>query len=217
MHNLLRLPLIITSMLLLCSCAMTSSPGLSGSATDNAAHADEGAGKKPAIDTVFNDKQEITPAQSIEKDGLLVSYSMQTVPAKSGNLLRLSLVFRNMQNRGRSVWTNILLVDANGQRVKHYSKNGFIRASSHMTGKSGKNSITGIQDHGKHANAKRIEWANTYWLKSNYKIPPNGIAVGELVYYYAQLNLPMTLTVRLNKQEFVFTTRHSLPTASQQP
>lgn len=217
MRNFIRLyPIAIAQILLLCSCAITSPSNRSSSLSqnDNSGQVSSDSGNKPAADKEFNAHQEIKPIQSIEKDGLLISYSMLAMPNKKGTLIRLSLVFRNLQDRSRIVRPKILLLDASGKMIRAYTKKGFIKISPGLAGQASDNVTNPLiknDSNGKISAKSRIKWANTYWLRRSYKIPAQGIAIGELVYHCTQLNLPMKLTVNSNKQEFVFTTQDSLP------
>ena len=217
MRNIIRLHLIaIAQILLLCSCAITSPSDRSSSLPQNAnpEQVTSDSSNKPAADEEFNVNQEITPAQSIEKNGLLISYSMLSIPNKNGFLLRLSLVFRNLLDRSMIVRPKVLLLDASGKKIRAYTKKEFIRISSRLAEETSdivNKSIIKNDSNGKDAAKSRIEWANAYWLKQSYKIPAQGIAIGELVYHCTHLDLPMKLTVNANKQEFVFTTQDALP------
>ena len=225
MRNFIRLYLIaIAQILLLCSCNMTTPPDRSGSLSKNKnpGLAISDSRKKPATNpaintatnTVIIEHHEITSTQSMEKDGLLVSYNLQAIPSKDGFLIRLSLVFRNLQDRSRVVKPKVSLMDASGKMISAYTKKGFIKSSSRLAGKASENvsksNIKNDRDEKRFAKS-RAELANTNWLKPSYKMPSKGIAIGELIYHSTHLNLPMKLTVNSNKQEFVFTTRDKLP------
>lgn len=218
MRNSIRLYLIaIAQILLLCSCGITSPSGRSGSLSSSNGDPEQvrsDSTNKPGADKEFNEHHEITPTQSIEKEGLLISYSLLAIPDKESFLIRISLVFRNQQDRSRIVRPKISLLDASGKKISAYTKAGFIRFSSRLPGKVADKvtkSLVKNDSNGKSFAKSRIEWANTYWLKQTYKLPPQGIAIGELVFHCTQLNLPMKLTVNSNKQEFVFTTQDSFP------
>lgn len=217
MRNSIRLYLIaIAQILLLCSCGITSPSGRSGSLSQNGnpEQVRSDSTNKLGADKEFNEHHEITPTQSIEKEGLLISYSLLAIPDKESFLIRISLVFRNLQDRSRIVRPKISLLDASGKKISAYTKAGFIKLSSRLPGKVAEKvtkSLVKNDSHGKSFARSRIEWANTYWLKQTYKLPPQGIAIGELVFHCSQLNLPMKLTVNSNKQEFVFTTQDSFP------
>jgi hypothetical protein len=168
---------------------------------------------KKAADKEFNVHHGIIPTESLEMDGLLIRYSMLAIPHKTGFLLRLSLVFRNLQDHNMIIRPKILLLDASGKKIKAYSKNEFLKMSSRLSEQASEIVTKSIIESGSNEriSAKsRIEWANTYWLKSRYKISSQGIAIGELVFHGAHLNLPIKLTVKSNRRKFIFTTHDSL-------
>lgn len=228
MHSLARLILVSAQILMLCSCALIphtkGSAGFHTTANSSAATEDDQSsqgqdspGNASGADTAFNRTQEITPAQSIQKGGLLVSYSMLTVPGRNGNLVRLSLVFRNLQNQGKVIRPQVLLWDSRGKRIRHYTKNSFLHASAHMAANTpgdASNSLININGNDKKAARARTEWANSYWLKYRYRIPAHGIAIGELVYLIPHIYLPLNLSVKLGRQKFDFNTRGDIPVAS---
>lgn len=220
MRNFTRLyPIAIAQILLLCSCSLLPAsfnpPGdVPQKGSSEQAHRDSGS--KPAADPEFNDHHEIIPAQSIEKGGLLVSYSMRAARDKQGYLIRLSLIFRNLQGKKTIIRPKISLLDASGKKILVYTKTRFIRISSRLAGKdseSATNSLFRNDGKRKISAAWLVKWADLYWLKHSYRIPSQGIAIGELVYHSPQLNLPIRLAVNSNHQEFVFTTRGTLAAA----
>ena len=216
MRNLIRFyPIAIAQILLLCACSMTPPSDRSDSLSqqEDSGQASSDSGDKPTADKGFNVRHDITPTQSIEKDGLLISYSLVAVPDKEGLLIRLSLVFRNMQGQSMTVRPKVSLQDVEGKVISAYSKTGFIRFSSRLAKKASDDvTISLIKDDssGKIFAKSRTKWADTFWLKNSYKIPSQGIAIGELVYHSTHLDLPLKLTVNSNDQEFVFTTKGSL-------
>ena len=227
MHSLARLILVSAQILMLCSCALIShtkgSAGFHTTADSSASTQDgqpsqgqDNPGTTPRADAAFNRTQEITPAQSIQQGGLLVSYSMLTVPGGNGNLLRLSLVFRNLQNHSKVIRPQVFLWDARGRRIRHYSKNSFLQAAARLAAKTPgdtSNFLINIDGKDKDAARARVEWANSYWLKSRYRIPAHGIAIGELVYWIPHIHLPLNLSVKLGKQKLNFNTRGDIPVA----
>lgn len=226
MSHFLRFTLAIAPVLLLCSCALPakhagSSAPNSTAQTNSNLSAPPAPGKVfqatddayPGVDSIFDEQQEITPAQSIEKGGMLLSYSILTVPSQVGDLQRLVLIFRNMQGQHQTIKPDVSLADAQGKRIRHYSKHGFIKASSYLAVKNSDSTGKSTVKIDKKSAKERADWVNTYWLKSSYKIPAHGIALGELVYYCDHCRLPLKLVVKLGKQEFIFTTKDSLPIA----
>lgn len=228
MHNLFKFARIAAPVLLLCSCTAmqgskqtTTAPATTSAA--QAAPAKPPAPNKvfqatndayPAVDDIFDEQQEIKAAQSIEKDGMLVSYGLLTVPSKAGDLQRLALIFRNMQGNDISIRPEVFLEDANGKGIKHYSKRGFIKASSYLATEASGDGGKALVRIDMKSIKERIDWVNAYWLKPSYDIPAHGIAIGELVYYCDHCRQPLKLRVNLGKQEFVFTTREPVPVAS---
>jgi hypothetical protein len=222
MLNSIRLYLVaIVQISLLCSCVITppSPSDRSGSIPNNIVKPGQESGDtthKVTSDQGFAQSFAIKPVESIEKDGLLISYSLLAIPNKNGFLLRLSLVFRNLQDRTMIVRPKVLLLDASNKKVSAYTKDGFIKISSRLKGKTSdlvNKTVLGIDSKEKMSVNSRIEWADTYWLKTRYKIPSKGIAIGELVYHGTQLKLPVQLTVHTNKQEFIFAIHAPLPEA----
>lgn len=224
----LRYLLSAASILLLCSCSAmlgakpgdkppSNQPAPLNSSLNKAPAPDKvfqaADGSYPAVESIFDEQQEIMPAQSIEKGGVLVSYSLQTVPSKVGDLQRLALIFRNKQGHAITIEPEVFLTNAKGRKIKHYSKRGFLKASSYLAVKSTSSDGKALVKIDKSSINERKDWINTYWLKSSYRIPAQGIAIGELVYYCDHCRLPLKLLVRLGKQEYAFTTGDSLPVA----
>ncbi len=212
-------PIAIAQILLLCSCSLlppSFNPSGDAPQKGSSEQAHRDSGSKPAADPEFNDHHEIIPAQSIEKGGLLVSYSMRAAHDKQGYLIRLSLIFRNLQDKKTIVRPKISLLDASGKKILVYSKTRFIRISSRLAGKDSESAANSLfRNDGKRKISEKwlVKWADLYWLKRSYRIPSQGIAIGELVYHSPQLNLPIRLAVNSNQQEFVFTTRGTLAAA----
>lgn len=173
-----KLACAATLSLLLCACTSLQQANHS-----SAADATQAGNNLTASDDakVFAPNQEITTKSSIEKNHLAVSYNLQVIPGKQEQLIRLSLIFRNHQKAYRHIWPHVTLHDAQGQAIKHYSMQQFIKMSA------------------------RTQWADMYWLKRSYRIPPDGIAIGELVYHCKQINFPMKLEVKIGKESFSFT------------
>jgi len=55
-----------------------------------------------------------------------------------------------------------------------------------------------------------MEWGNTYWLKSQYTLPPGGAAAGGIMFPSAQLRLPLTIDIDVSGRRFTFTTVQKL-------
>jgi hypothetical protein len=137
-------------------------------------------------ENIFSASQEITPVSSIEKDRLSISYSLERAHGRHEELLKLTLIFRNFDNRGRKVRPHILLKDADGKVVRAYTLKEF---ASRLP-KSARNQLDDMN-----------------WIKSSYRIPPQGIAMGQLVYHGKKFSYPLRLTIRVNKDNFEFTAK----------
>ncbi len=146
---------------------------------------------KPA--DVFKSQQVMTPVEGIEKNKLQISYSMKVIPAEKGYLVKISMIFRNMKDQNASVKPNVTLSDSSGNRIKAYTKNGFLKHAGKVTAEGKRN-----------AASDRVQWANSYWLKEKFQIPPRGIEIGELIYHCDTLNFPMKLTVSSAGQDYTF-------------
>lgn len=222
MRNSIRLYLLaIVQISLLCSCVITP-PAATDHVGDvpnkiaNSAQTDGDTGHKATGHREFDNSLEIKPIAGIEKNGLLLKYSLLVIPHHEGFLLRLSLVFRNLQNRTMIFRPRVLLLDASKKQISAYSKDGFIRISPPAAGETSDVVSTTIlgTDNREYISAKsRIEWTDTFWLKRRYKIPPRGIAIGVLVYHGTHLKLPVKLTVYTYKRKFIFASEAKPPLA----
>jgi len=224
MRNSIRLYLsAIVQISLLCSCVITP-PAVSGHAgsvpnriaNPGQAGGDNNRGHKATRHREFDESFHIKPIASIEKDGLLIRYSLLVIPDQKGYLLRLSLVFRNLQHRTMIIRPKVLLLDASKKQISAYSKEGFIRIASTSAGKAPdivSKTILGTDRDEYVSDKSRIDFADTFWLKPRYKIPPRGIAIGVLVYHGTDLKLPLRLTVHTYKRKFTFTAKAPLPVA----
>jgi hypothetical protein len=156
---------------------------------------------------------EIAPMQSIEKDGLLISYSMRVIPDKECNMIRLTLVLRNMQVQDRTISPQVSLTDISGKTIEAYTRAEFGKLSAQLAGKSPGSAINHlkVERSVKEASELRSRLENVNWLKSSYRIPARGIAIGELVYRCSQFKAPLILVVNSNRELFVFPTQSKLP------
>ncbi|MGA7594408.1 MAG: hypothetical protein WCA64_04350 [Gallionella sp.] len=208
----------IVQALLLNACALLQAPtDGSGSIPENivkseakSSHSSKAVNAPLEYDNSF----EIKPAGSIQKSGLRVSYSLLVIPDRKSYLLRLSLVFRNLEHRDMIVRPKILLLDASKKALSAYDKDGFVRISTKEATKVPdiySKTILG-RDSNEYISAQsRIDWADAYWLKSRYLIPPHGIAIGVLIFHGTVLNPPVKLTVHSGKRRFIFSTKAPLP------
>lgn len=222
MRNSIRLYLsAIVQISLLCSCVIAP-PAASNHAGNvpkgnaNPVPAGGDTRHKATRPREFDESFHIDPIGSNEIDGLLVRYSLLVIPDQKGYLLRLSLVFRNLQHRTMIIRPKVLLLDASGKQISAYSKDGFIRIASASAGKAPdivSKTILGT-DRDEYVSAKsRTDFADTFWLKPRYKIPARGIAIGVLVYHGTDLKPPLKLTVHTYKRKFLFTAKAPLPVA----
>ena len=183
-----RLLTAFALVLLLDACSLmpkNSVFGTSGNST-------QGTNGATTVAKIIPEHQEITPASSIEKHRLSVSYSLKTIQGKYEKLLRLTLIFKNQADKGRHIWPHITLIDARGKPVRSYSLKTLRR-------------ITSDKADPRDAEQKSEQWADMFWIKRDYRIPPHGIAIGELVYHDKQFHFPMQLTVRIYKDYYHFT------------
>ncbi len=219
-HSVLSYPIAIVLVSLLASCAVISPPAPAEHSVRippkslKSAPASGNAANKLTTEQVFDDSFEIRPIEGIEKDGLLIRYGLLVVPDKQGFLLRLSLVFRNLQNRPMIIRPKVLLLDASKKKFSAYGRDAFIRIASPVAGKTPdivSRTILGRAGNEHVSEQSRIEWGDAFWLKDRYRIPPHGIAIGVLVFHGTNLDLPVNLTVHTYKRKFMFTTKAPLP------
>lgn len=178
-----RLIISTLPVLLLCACAGTLPSSGVANAPKSAAQAQAArTSKTPSDDAkTFALSEEITPASSLEKNQLSVSYTLRPIPGGNEQLLRLTLIFRSSRDTYRHIHPHVTLVDAKGNAIRHYSMKEFVSMPS------------------------RSKWADMYWLKPSFRIPPNGLVIGDLVYHCKQANFPMKLSLRIDKDSFDFT------------
>jgi hypothetical protein len=185
----IRLMMAITLLSLLGACSLIPKNSATGANASTSAQSTNGA---TSVAKIIPARQEITPASSIVKRGLSVSYSLKPIHGKHEELLRLTLIFKNQANKGRHIWPHITLIDAKGKRVRSYSLKTLRRITA-------RNAASGQPDQ------TSSHWADMFWIKRSYRIPPHGIAIGELVYHGKQFHFPMKLTVRIYKDYYRFT------------
>lgn len=195
------------SILLLSSCATKPHVNEVVPSPLNQPAGQNSANTRPVVDSGFKIQQVMTPQDNIEKDKLLISYSIKAIPEGNDYLIQLSMVFRNLKDRSISIKPQITLSDGRGNSIEAYTKKSFLKHASEQAGKTGK----------RNAANEKTKWANSFWLRSKFTIPPNGIEICELVFHGANLNnLPMKLTVNASGQEFIFTINNAIPVVSDQ-
>lgn len=201
----LRFAIVAAQVLFLCSCASE----IPQKSEDNAPARNTAATAAPNV------QQDVTTiTQALEKNGLNVSYSMVALPYEKGYMVRLSLVIRNMKEKYAGVTPRVMLTGAKGNKFYPYSKESFLKVASRWARTSRDNNmglLLQISDSGKSTSRERKDWVQTYWIKHSYKIPPDGIEMGALIYHCDRLDYPLKLTLELAGQEFVFIAKDSLP------
>ncbi|MCX7192141.1 MAG: hypothetical protein NTY60_00670 [Proteobacteria bacterium] len=166
----------------------------------------DNSASKTIESTAFKNQQVMAPIENIEKNKLQVSYSMKVIPAEAGYLVQISMIFRNMKDQSANIKPKITLSDSRGSHIQAYTKQGFLKlASKGNTASKSKNPANKTADDSQSSGDEKIKWAHSYWLKSNFTIPPLGIEIGELIYHSNSLNFPMKLTVNSAGQDFIFT------------
>jgi Surface-adhesin protein E len=215
MRNIAGLFICTAQILLLSSCALLSPKSHRGHQAHNVNFKSQSN-----LNSAGNNQQEVitslsfalNPSQAIEINGLSINYSMIAAPDEDGYFDRLTLVFTNLTDKPLSISPKLTLRDGRGSEIKAYSKNGFLLLASHMSKKQRGVITSLIETNNDRQNAakERKEWANAYWLKEKYIIPPHGIALGGIFYRCTKLILPMRLTVNAAGREFVFAPNDSL-------
>ena len=190
-----RLMTAVMLLSLLSACALMPQNFGHGTNADSSAQA--ASGEATTVAKIIPARQEITPASSIEKNKLSISYSLKAIHGKHEELLRLTLIFRNLADRNRHIWPHITLLDAQGKRVRSYS----LATLRRITSDQGADPKTDLR----HPEQTSSQWADMYWIKRSYRIPPHGIAIGELIFHDKQLNFPMKLSVRIYRDYYRFT------------
>ncbi len=192
--------LVIASALILCAC-VTKPPAIAPVQAAKKSATEQALNSPPTKETensAFKNQQVMSPAEGIERDKLLVSYSMKVIPAETGNLVKISIIFRNMKDKRTYIRPKISLTDSKGALIRAYTKKGFLKLTS-------QDKAIGSANDKQRAASEKIAWANAYWLKDKFHIPPGGIEIGELIYHCTSLTFPMKLTVNSALQNFVFT------------
>ncbi len=136
---------------------------------------------------VIQGSQEITEVSTLERKGLSVSYGLKTFSGEREKLIRVSLIFRNHTDGEQEIRPRIKLVAGDGRALDAYTLSTF-------------SSVVRARDSAS-TSGRNIQ---AYWLKRRYRIPPNGIAIGELVYRDRQVIYPLTLDVQIGRETFEF-------------
>lgn len=192
MKNAFTLFVVTLAMLSMAGCAsktgISTNPVAVGKNSDGSLTA-RNANQAQVVDPVFVHQQLIQPKQEIVKDMLQVSYTMKAVRSQHGYLLKLSLIFRNLKNHSVNVSPAAELDREKGLHVKPYSRKALL---SYLARRKSEASV------------EEKELANSNWLKSGFRIPANGIEIGELVFAVTDLKLPMNLVVMQGKHRYEF-------------
>ncbi|MEI7456284.1 MAG: hypothetical protein WCK93_06120 [Nitrosomonadales bacterium] len=199
---------VMTMLLSACATKPVSAPQIPQAANTAPEQASDASSQKTTGQSAFQKQRMMTPQDSIEKNKLFVSYSMKVIPEKTGHLIQVSMVFRNMKDKATRIQPKITLADHKGSVIQPYTKNGFLKLTSRMNGpasSAGKTRRNTVNE--------RINWANSYWLKDKFTIPPNGIEIGELIYHSNSLNYPMKLTINPAGEDYVFEISDTFSTA----
>ncbi len=122
--------------------------------------------------------QEITLASTVERHRLSISYSLSSVRHDREDILRLTLLFRNLTDADRAVSLHIVVTDAQGRQLRP------------LTPQS-----TGIVS----------QMQDVQWLRSSFDIPAQGIEMGEQVYRAKEVAFPLNISIRIGKDHFEFT------------
>ncbi len=144
------------------------------------------SGAAPPATKIIQNSQEITPISSIRKNGLSVSYSLKSFDGDNEQLLRLSLIFRSYHDGEKYIRPHVRVVDAQGIALDAYNWSTFGRTRGRDSGKTAAHDM------------------EAYWLKRSYRIPPEGIAMGELVYHGAHIDYPLRVYVQVGADTFAF-------------
>ncbi|MFA6203391.1 MAG: hypothetical protein WC710_09440 [Gallionella sp.] len=189
---------LVTMTMLLSACATkpASLPQTQQVAHTTPEQPSEASAQQSAAQSAFQKQRMMTPQDSIEKNKLFVSYSMKFITEKTGHLIQVSMVFRNMKDKAVRIQPKIRLTDHKGRVIQPYTKNGFLKLTARMNASAGTTSRNTVNE--------RISWANSYWLKNKFTIPPNGIEIGELMYHSNSLNFPLKLTINSAGENYVF-------------
>jgi hypothetical protein len=153
----------------------------------------------PTESLAFKKQQVITLHESIEKNQLQVSYSLETAARSQGYFIKISMAFKSNKNQSMNIKPQITLRDSKGFKIAAYNKQSFLALEKHS------------------AASEKIEWANSFWLKDKFQLPPQGIEVGELIYHCASLNFPMKLTVNSAGQDYIFIINETRQVVGNQP
>lgn len=203
---------ILTS--LLSACASKPPVGMPAQPAQSPMAESQKVNAAPTESLAFKKQQVITLHESIEKNELLVSYSLETAARSQGYFIKISMAFKSNKNQSMNIKPQITLRDSKGLKIAAYNKKSFL-ALEKQGKPNGKSIDTSSEKHS--AASEKIEWANSFWLRDKFQLPPQGIEVGELIYHCASLNFPMKLTVKSAGQDYIFIINETRQVVGNQP
>lgn len=180
----------------------------------------------PALDVANLSSPRNIPYETVEKGGISVSYNLFF--AKSNNLsgYRLTLVLRNNTGSLQVLKPAVSLQNAGGFVIASYTYESFVTEAASLAGTAvplvpvsthstfGDAFAQGMArgDAMRAANDREegrlmLRWANSFWLKNTYELPPNTAVSGVLFFPAATVGqLPLRLVVEVGGQKFEFMT-----------
>lgn len=199
--------IMVMQLSLLCACSIfppksqspQAVPATSSTSTKSAA----AAVPTVASPSVLNEHNVIVPSPGIEKDGLLVSYSMKIMPYSKVQLLQVSLVFRNMSAKDMMITPKVTMTQDNGVAVTAYTKGRFDRLANRMIAHS-KRAAGKQKNAAERALQEQLEWHKAFWLGKRFRIPADGIQIGGLVFHSGKPVYPLKLVVHSSGRVFQF-------------
>lgn len=193
------------------------------------------------------------PYETIEKDGIAVSYNLSFSGGDHFSGYRLTLVFRNNSDVAQVVHPVVTLQESHGLLVRPYAYNTFVAEAAALAGtvvppvpqnESANYYSTGtIRDtttgnsytysgtttsrpaggfaagfaqgsalgasiraaKAKEEGRTMLRWADAYWLRDNYQLPPDSAASGVLFFPAASVGqMPLRLRVALAGRTYTF-------------
>lgn len=218
----LRYAIIATQLLCLSACTTLPSdshqaePSKNLPTPKNSPVAASAVSDSSTSDHALKESRVIVPSEEVVKDGLQLSYSIKSLTNDTDNLLQLSLVFRNMNNKVIVLAPKVTLSDAKGVAIPLYSKKSFDKVAASMLAKSkqkggnvDKNAVATMQE--------QLDWDKAFWMASHFKIPAGGIQIGGLVFHSSNLENPLKLTVDVRGEVFQFTIKDTAIAVDKKP
>lgn len=180
----------------------------------------------PALDVANLSSLRDIPYETVEKGGISVSYNLFFAKSNNVSGYRLTLIFRNNTGLPQALKPVISLQDAGGFLIAPYTHESFVAEATSLAGTAvppapvlARNTLGDAFAQGvaqgearRAANDKEegrlmLRWANSFWLKNTYELPPNTAASGTLFFPAATVGrLPLRLAVEIGGQKFEFVT-----------